>query len=197
VILVGNHMHIIDPPLVAASTQRQVHPMAKRELFEIPMVGWIFWWLGAFPVRRFSGDMGALRAALGYLRRDEIVLMFPEGTRSRTGGLQAALPGAAMVALLAHAPVVPVALTGSNVRMPGIFLAWLGRRRPVIRVVFGEPIDVQDASADATAAEAATDLIMRRIASMLPEEMRGAYAESSAGSIVVRRQPVAPATTER
>lgn len=189
VILVGNHTHIIDPPLVAASTRRQVHPMAKRELFEIPLIGWIFWWLGAFPVRRFAGDMGALRAALAYLRRGEVVLMFPEGTRSRSGALQPALPGAAMVALLAGAPVVPVAITGARIRLPGVFFAWMRRRRPHIRIVFGDPIALQqNGENDVASAEASTDAVMRRIAALLPEELRGAYGEASAGTVVVRRQ---------
>lgn len=187
VILVGNHAHLLDPPLVGASATRRVHPMAKRELFETPLVGWYFWAYGAFPVRRFSGDMGALRVAKNYLRDGEVVLMFPEGTRSRDG-MRPALPGAAMVALLARAPIVPVAITGSNVQIPGVFWAWLRRDRPRITVSFGEPFNLDDLASDARAAEVGTDRMMRKIAELLPEEMHGAYGAHSAGTVVVARQ---------
>jgi len=188
VILVGNHIHLLDPPLVGASSPRRVHPMAKRELFETPLFGWWFWAYGAFPVRRFSGDTGALRAAKNRLRDGQVVLMFPEGTRSRSGAMRPALPGAAMVALLARAPIVPVAITGSNVPVPGAFFAWLRRDRPRVTVTFGEPFDLADLASDTRAAESGTDRMMRRIADLLPEEMRGAYGAASEGQIVVARQ---------
>ena len=187
VVLVSNHVHIMDPPLVAASARRRVHPMAKRELFEVPLIGWWFWAWGAFPVRRFSGDMGALRVARNYLRNSEIVLMFPEGTRSRGAGMRAALPGAAMVAVLAKSPIVPVAITGSRIALPAVFWQWAFRRRPHIRVEFGEPFVMEGHRADSKGAEAATDAIMRRIAAMLPEDYRGAYGAGSEGAIVVAR----------
>ncbi|MBM3138960.1 MAG: 1-acyl-sn-glycerol-3-phosphate acyltransferase [Chloroflexi bacterium] len=189
VILVANHNHLLDPPLVAASCGRRVHPMAKRELFETPFVGWYFWVYGAFPVRRFSGDMGALRVARNYLRNGEVVLMFPEGTRAHGRGMRAALPGAAMVALLSHAPVVPVAITATDtIRIPLVFVQWLIGRRPRLRVEFGEPFSLESGEADARSAEESTDRMMRRVAAMLPERYQGAYGAASAGTIVVARQ---------
>ncbi len=193
VVLIGNHLHLLDPPLVAALTPRWVRTMAKRELFETPLIGWAFWAYGAFPVRRFSGDMGALRVARNYLRNGDMVLMIPEGTRSHGEGIKPALPGAAMVALLTRAPLIPVAITGTeHIHIPKIFFQWMLRRRIRIRIEFGEPFDLKSGDADARNAEASTDFMMRRVAALLPEEYRGVYGEQSAGTIVVSRRTREP-----
>ena len=144
---------------------------------------------GAFPVRRFSADMGALRAARGLLRDGFVVAMFPEGTRSKDRMLHPALPGAAMVALLSDAPVVPVAIWGTeDIHIPSVFWGWAFGRRPRLHVRFGEPFHLATGGADARRAEECTDQIMRRIASMLPEGYRGAYGPGSEGRIVCARQ---------
>jgi 1-acyl-sn-glycerol-3-phosphate acyltransferase len=162
--------------------------MAKRELFEVPVIGWYLWAYGAFPVRRFSGDMGALRVARNYLRDGDIILMFPEGTRSHADGMRPALPGAAMVALISKAPIVPVGITGSNVKVPRVLFQWLWHDRPRITVTFGPAFDLQGLGTDARAAEAGTDRMMRHIAALLPQEYQGAYGPGSEDEIVVVRQ---------
>jgi 1-acyl-sn-glycerol-3-phosphate acyltransferase len=189
VVIVANHVNIIDPILVCAVAPRRLRPMAKRELFETPLVGWLCWLYGAFPVRRYSADLGALRTGRNYLRAGRAVLVHPEGTRSPTGQLQPALPGSAMMALLGGAPIVPAAITGTEaITGPrSIVRALLGRRTSV-RVVFGEPFELADGEPSADRAEAATDLMMRRIAALLPEDYRGAYGPGSEGKLVVARQ---------
>jgi 1-acyl-sn-glycerol-3-phosphate acyltransferase len=188
VVLICNHSHIVDPPLLGSFSPRYVHTMAKRELFETPLIGWIFWAVGAFPVRRFSGDLGALRVARNYLRDGGVVLMYPEGTRNHGNGLIPALPGAAMVAILANAPVVPVAIEGSHaIRWKSIAFLWLLRRRPSIRIEFGEPFELERSKANAQSAMEATDIVMRKVAALLSPRYRGAYGEQSEGTIVVAR----------
>jgi 1-acyl-sn-glycerol-3-phosphate acyltransferase len=188
VILICNHAHLVDPPLVASFAPRTAHTMAKRELFETPLIGWLFWAVGAFPVRRFSGDLGALRVARNYLRDGGVVLMYPEGTRNHGRGLKPALPGAAMVALLTDSPVVPVAISGSEkIRWRTVPFLWLIGRKPRIRIEYGEPFKLESSDKGAQGAMAATDKIMRKVAALLPVEGRGAYGEQTAGTIVVAR----------
>jgi 1-acyl-sn-glycerol-3-phosphate acyltransferase len=187
-ILICNHAHLVDPPLVGSFAPRKPHAMAKRELFETPLIGWIFWAVGAFPVRRFSGDLGALRVARNYLRDGGVVLMYPEGTRNHGLGLKPALPGAAMVALLMDSPVVPVAIDGSQaIRWKTIPFLWLIGRRPTVRIEYGEPFELEQGRASAQNAMEATDQIMRQVAALLPPESRGAYGDETAGTIVVAR----------
>jgi 1-acyl-sn-glycerol-3-phosphate acyltransferase len=188
VVLICNHSHLVDPPLLGAFSPRYVHTMAKRELFETPLIGWIFWATGAFPVRRFSGDLGALRVARNYLRSGSAVLMYPEGTRNHGKGLKPALPGAAMVAILANAPIVPVVIEGSHaIRWKSIPFLWLLRRRPAIRIEFGEPFRLERSAASAQSAMEATDFVMRKVAALLSPQYRGAYGEQSEGTVVVAR----------
>jgi len=188
VVLICNHAHLVDPPLVGSFAPRPTHAMAKRELFETPLIGWIFWASGAFPVRRFSGDLGAMRVARNYLRNNGVVLMYPEGTRNHGRGLKPALPGAAMVALLTKSPVVPVAIDGSQkIRWRTIPFLWLIGRRPTIRIEFGELMSLNEGRATAQNAMEATDRVMRGVAALLPPESRGAYGDQTAGTIVVAR----------
>jgi 1-acyl-sn-glycerol-3-phosphate acyltransferase len=118
VILASNHTSYADPPLVGTACPRRVFFMAKQELFRMPLLGWLIPRVHSFPVRRGKGDRRALREAVRLLNRGEVVLIFPEGTRSPNGRLQPPELGAAMVALMSGAPVVPMALIGSDRLLP-------------------------------------------------------------------------------
>jgi len=129
VILVCNHVSYFDPPSLGAASPRPVVYMAKHELFRIPILGPIITWLGAFPVDRSRGDVGAFKAALGVLKSGACLGIFPEGTRNTDGTVQPQL-GAAMLASLSGAPVVPAYVSGTNAI----------KKFSRITVTFGEPL---------------------------------------------------------
>ncbi|MCL5289914.1 MAG: lysophospholipid acyltransferase family protein [Bacillota bacterium] len=128
VVVVSNHISNLDPVVVGCALTRPVHFMAKVELFKIPVLSFIIKILGAFPVNREKSDRNAIRKALEILQRGSMVGVFPEGTRSKTGQLQKAHIGAAMLAVKADVPILPVALKGTK--------GWFKK----ITVVIGEPV---------------------------------------------------------
>ena len=175
-IVASNHLNNADPPMVALAIPRYPTYMAKQEMINWPILGPAFRIFGAFPVRRGEADRSALRMATEVVQRGAMLVMFPEGTRSRTGGLGKGHPGTGLIALRTGAPILPVAVTGTEgVRWPWIFLKPYSIKH--VRVVIGEPFRVPPVERinNESAAEA-TDLIMRRIAALLPPEYRGAYA---------------------
>jgi 1-acyl-sn-glycerol-3-phosphate acyltransferase len=176
-IVVANHLSLIDPPLLAASLPRRLRFMAKQELFESR--GGVFVRLfGAFPVRRFQADRQALRQARSLLENGEAVAMFPEGHRSDGNGMIAAHPGTALIALQSGAPVLPVAITGSEQIRSLRFIL----QHPRITVTVGEPFVLpRTGRIDSGAVEEAGLLIMRSIAELLPPSYRGVYTYDEVG----------------
>jgi 1-acyl-sn-glycerol-3-phosphate acyltransferase len=113
-IIAPNHISFFDPPLTGCFMPRDLHFMAKQELFNTPVLGFLIKRTNAFPVKRGALDMAAFRNAFGLLEKGELLLMFPEGTRSKDGALGKARAGVGMVAVGANVPVVPVKITGTN-----------------------------------------------------------------------------------
>jgi cytidylate kinase len=137
VLLVSNHSSVLDPPFVGGVAPRQLSFLAKAELFTIAGFGRLIHALNARPVRREGADAGALRAALRVLEGGGALLVFPEGTRGDEGTLRPPKPGAALLAVLSGAPVVPVFIRGSGRAWPR------GRRLPrpaKVVVTFGPPL---------------------------------------------------------
>jgi cytidylate kinase len=137
VLLVSNHSSLLDPPLVGGACPRQLTFLAKAELFDVPGFGRLIHALNARPVRRDGADAAALRVALRVLEQGGALLVFPEGTRGAEGELREAKPGAALLAVMSGAPVVPVLVRGSGRAWPR------GRRFPrpaKVRVAFGPPL---------------------------------------------------------
>lgn len=170
-ILVANHISWWDPPAIEFALGVPIRYMAKREVFEWPVLGGFLRGIGCFPVRRGESDRRALETALRVLDAGQPLGFFPEGTRSRDERLRRARSGVAFLARRSGAPVVPVAVTGTRrarLRLPP---------RSDILVRVGEPFTVRDVEGSAGMDDQAlADAIMRRVAGLLPDEMRGEYA---------------------
>jgi 1-acyl-sn-glycerol-3-phosphate acyltransferase len=113
-VLAPSHRSMMDIPMAAYLTPRQLRYMGKASLFKIPVLGWIFTVLGGFPVQRDGTDRKALRDSIGMLQNGEILLVFPEGTRQYGPKIQPLQPGAAYLALRAGVPLVPVGIAGTE-----------------------------------------------------------------------------------
>jgi glycerol-3-phosphate dehydrogenase (NAD(P)+) len=135
VILAANHRSFLDPFIIGTCLRRPVYYVAKKELFAKRLHGWFLNSLGAFPVDRGAGDASAIDTAKAILARGDAVLIFPEGTRTRPGPLGPAKRGVGRLVLETGAPVVPVAIIGTEAIRRG----W--RIRPhKVRVRLGRPL---------------------------------------------------------
>ncbi len=184
-IIAANHASNFDPVVLGAwltpALGRRMQWLGKKELFAWPVVGWIASHGGVHPVDRGAADVEAFRLAKRILDEGHILFVFPEGTRSADGGLQAARDGVAVLALRTGAAILPIGVSGSNGVWPrGQKLPHPGGR---VTIRVGEAFrlaDVLPAGTDRRAAKTlGTDLIMRRIAALLPPAQRGVYGGSN------------------
>jgi 1-acyl-sn-glycerol-3-phosphate acyltransferase len=136
VILAANHLSFADPPTVGAGIRRKAWFMGKEELFRSPFLRWLFGKWQAFPVRRGTGDLGALKKALQVLAAGDPLVIFPEGTRHRAGEPGGAELGVGMLALRSGAPVIPVFLSGTDKMLPRSGFLHFAK----VRVRYGAPI---------------------------------------------------------
>ena len=131
-VIASNHLSLLDPPVIGVAATRKVHFMAKQELF-VPILGDIYKALGAFPVRRGGADRAAIKHGIDILKDNKVLAIFPEGTRSKTGKLGKAEPGALMMASKAMATIVHCCVIGTDFQRQG-------RIWPKVTVRFGKPI---------------------------------------------------------
>ncbi len=169
-----NHTNFLDPALVAANLRPDVLPMAKIEAFKFPL-NLLFHGYGAFPVRRGEGDLSAMKHSLQILRENHVMLISPEGTRTKSGTLQVPKEGIALLAVKSGAPILPVGLWGNK-------QLWhnLGHlRRTPVGMRVGEPLVIVVPTNKPTreVLRAITDELMYYIARLLPPEYRGRYAD--------------------
>lgn len=163
VIIAANHISNWDPVVVAISVKRPICFIAKAELFNNVLLGYIFKKLYAFPVKRGTADRQAIRHALEILEQSKVLGIFPEGQRQKSDMQGKAHAGIAMLALKSRAPVIPVACIGTNRNIP---LGWLS---PLI-VRVGKPIYLEkywDQRINSATMEKVSLEIMKEINSLL------------------------------
>ena len=138
VLFVGNHVGVLDGPMLPALAPRPTRVLVKREMFT-GLLGWFLAFIGHIPVTRGSGDRSALTTAVAVLKAGGAVGIFPEGTRGR-GDVAAVQQGAAWLALQGGAPVVPVAFLGT--RATGASTGSVPRLGSRMVVEFGDPVEL-------------------------------------------------------
>jgi 1-acyl-sn-glycerol-3-phosphate acyltransferase len=175
-LVVSNHLNFNDPPLLGASLGRQVVFMAKEELFRFRPLAYFLSSLGSFPVHRGKLDRKAIRQSAQVLAEGRALVMFPEATRSKNACLQQALPGSALIASRQAVPVLPVGISGTE-RLKGLWMF----RRPRITLNIGHTFSLAVSGGKLSKDKLAehTELIMRRIAELLPPEYRGIYGDGA------------------
>jgi 1-acyl-sn-glycerol-3-phosphate acyltransferase len=137
-VIAANHISFWDPPLLGAAIVREMHFLAKEELFSTPALGPLIRSVNAIPIRRGAADLKGLTRAIDALKQGGAVLLFPEGSRMRDGELHPARPGVGLMAVNADVPIAPCYISGSNPN-PG----WIVRKERV-RIDFGPPRDWRD-----------------------------------------------------
>jgi 1-acyl-sn-glycerol-3-phosphate acyltransferase len=136
VILAMNHQSYLDPPLAGTACDRAIYFLARRTLLDVPLLGWVLPKLNVIPVNQEGVDRSAMKAVIRVVQAGNGVLVFPEGSRTLDGKLQAAEPGLGLVIAKTRAPVVPMRIFGAHEALPRG-----GRLRfAPITVVIGEPI---------------------------------------------------------
>jgi len=136
-LLVSNHQSHLDPPVIGAGCPRQMSYLARLTLFGFSPFGWLLRSVGGIPIDRDGSALAGIRATLQALQLGEMVLVFPEGTRSRDGNLGVFKPGLALVARRAKVPIVPAAIDGAYRAWPRS--AAIPRPSPVY-VHYGTPL---------------------------------------------------------
>lgn len=180
-IIASNHLSNADPILIGSwvtpALGRRIYWLGKAEALRWPILGWAMAQNSVFGIRRGAADIEAFRIAKRVLDEGHVLVVFPEGTRSPTGGLQEAKDGLAILALRTRSPILPIGISGTDRFWPR------GQKVPHpgghVTMRVGRPfqLPVPGSGTDRRAAQhAATEEIMRRIAELLPPEQRGVYS---------------------
>jgi 1-acyl-sn-glycerol-3-phosphate acyltransferase len=144
VLVVSNHQSHFDPPLVGTGSRRRMNYVARETLFRFSPLAWLIRSLDAIPIDRDGLGLNGIKESLRRLKRGEMVLIFPEGTRTRDGEIAPFRPGFTALAARSQAAILPVAIEGA-------FAAWPRTQklpgRGTIHVLYGEPISPAEVAA--------------------------------------------------
>ena len=145
VLLVANHASYLDPPLIGSYSTRPVNILSKSELFKIPIFNFIIKALAAIPIRREMIDRKSLKTAVDLLKGGCVLLVFPEGTRTKNGSIGSPKPGSGLIAKMANVAIVPVYIQGSYEALPNrrIF-----PKPNKIKINFGKSFTISDSGYD-------------------------------------------------
>jgi 1-acyl-sn-glycerol-3-phosphate acyltransferase len=169
VLIAANHISYLDPPLVGSVTPRRATFMARKGLFDIPVIGWMIK-SAAFPVDRERTRPSTIKETVRRLKGGEIIVMFPEGRRSDSGELMEAKRGVGMIVTLSKVPVVPTLIVGSDRALP-VDAKWLKRAR--ITVEFGKSVDYTSiANGEKESSQELQEQISKYIMSVIREMQR-------------------------
>jgi 1-acyl-sn-glycerol-3-phosphate acyltransferase len=141
VLVCANHQSSLDPPLIGLAFERRLNYLARQGLFEIPVLRQMIRFLDAIPIDREGTGLAGLKETLRRLKQGELVLVFPEGTRSEDGEMAPLKPGVIAVARRCHAPLLPVGLDGAYDVLPRTSVL---PRPAVVHLVIGEPITPEE-----------------------------------------------------
>jgi len=177
-IVVANHQSNFDPSLLACSLPRDVQFLAKDTIFKHPVSNWFLRAYGAYPLNRKGVDIRAYRWAKKQLAIDKVLVLFPEGTRSKTGLVQKAKHGVTRMAMETQTPILPIGITGT--KSLGNLLRHFTPRGE-IEVNIGLPFRLPNVEGKPSKKliESLTDMVMVRVAQLLPKEYRGVYADKT------------------
>jgi 1-acyl-sn-glycerol-3-phosphate acyltransferase len=139
-IIASNHASYLDPPFIGMAATRPIYYFAKAELFQ-SFFGSVLRVVNAIPVNRDQLDLKTLKTILDIIHKGNVIVMFPEGTRSPTGELQPAKAGIGMIAYHARVPVIPAYISGSHEVLPKNAK---GLRLKKCTVRFGPPVDLHE-----------------------------------------------------
>jgi 1-acyl-sn-glycerol-3-phosphate acyltransferase len=176
-VLAVNHLGRMDAFLLHLALDTNNFAVPAAEKYEHhPIFGPLGNWLGAIWIDRFNADVGAVREIISRMQNGAVLVIAPEGTRSKTEALQEAKPGVAFLAARAGVPILPGALMGTEDRV--VREHWKRFKRPKIMAVAGKPfmLDVPRGKKRDEALQTATDEIMCRIGVLMPEKYHGFYA---------------------
>jgi 1-acyl-sn-glycerol-3-phosphate acyltransferase len=175
-ILITNHVHLLDPFFLLFSSPRWINFMAKEELFRSPFLRPWLRWAGSVSISRrgkVSDKQKMLRSSRDVLGNGLILGMFPEGGRSRDGKLRKGKPGSAVIASKTNVPILPIGIAGTD-KIKGISWLW---KRPHIVINIGKPFKLppNDSKMSKSQMQLLTTQLMKEIAALLPFEYQGDY----------------------